>query len=180
MKSAALLLVVIFAIAGCVQQTGQITEITLPGHPVYTFSADVRDSLKYPVSDKEAIRQALLGADKINIIFDGSDAEDNKYFQVVLYNLVTKMQTFFVYEGKIVDFRTYYFIGDQWYNSTGGTIAKPEIEGASIWVKGPNTGGIDNSIIYFDNKIYLQGTTYGNLTLAGDKLALIVLGVERV
>src|SRR3989338_6133802 len=166
MKSAAFLLVVIFAIAGCVQQTGPITEITLHGHPTYTFSTDVMDALKYHVSDKEAIRQALLGANKIDIIFDGSDAEDNKYFQVVLYNLVTKMQTFFVYEGKIVDFRTYYFIGDQWYNATGNTT-KPRIEGTLIWVKGPHTGAVDNSIIYFDNTIYLQGTTYGNLTLAG-------------
>jgi hypothetical protein len=30
------------------------------------------------------------------------------------------------------------------------------------------------------NIIYLQGTSYENLTLAGDKFALIVMGIEKV
>ncbi|MCX6815951.1 MAG: hypothetical protein NT120_03805 [Candidatus Aenigmarchaeota archaeon] len=161
-------------------QTKKITEITLPDQPntVYTFSSDVRDALRYPASSTDNIRYVLFNSNKINIVFNGTSAEDDTYFYTVIFNTIWKMQQFFVNNGKLVDFQQFYFINGTWYVSANETTVKPNITGPIIWIRGPNTGALNNSIELINNTIFLQGTTYGNLTLAGDKLALITLGVD--
>ena len=173
-----ILLITVLIIAGCVQEQpkNQITEVSIPGHPVYTFSNPINEAMKYSITDKDEIHQAILKTRNLNIVFNGSSVEDNTYFQVVLFNVVTKIQTFFVYEHTLLRVNSYYFIGDQWYNLTN-TTSMPNLTGTTLWVKGPNTGATENSLSFANNTIYLQGLSYKNLTLAGDRLVLLVLGV---
>lgn len=174
-----MLLAFVVFLAGCTQQQEQ-TDVQIPGHPVvYSFSNPIKEALKYPVTEKDEIRTMILSSRNMNVIFDGSSAEDNKYFQVVLYNIVTKIQTFFVYEGVLMRFNTYYFIGDKWYNSTDET-ERPDLSGLTLWIKGPDTGATGNSVSFADNTIFVQGMNYKNLTLAGDRLVLLVIGVEKI
>jgi hypothetical protein len=49
-----------------------------------------------------------------------------------------------------------------------------------IWLVGPNTGAKETAVNIDGNIIYIQGTSYENLVLAGDKFALIVMGIERI
>ena len=176
--SGSILLVIVLLISGCVQQQQPVTEVTIPGHPTYTFSNPIDEALKYPVGNEIEIVRSILKSKELNIVFNGSSAEDDAYFQAVLYNIVTKLQTFFVYQGSILRVQTFYFIGDQWYNLTSNTTA-PDIEGLTIWIRGPNTGATENSIKLENSTIYIQGLTYKNLTLAGDRLVLAALGVQK-
>jgi hypothetical protein len=184
---AAIMLIFVIVGSGCVEQspqnTTEITEITIPGHPIYVFSNDVRTALKYNVTYEDDIRHAVLQSGHMNVIFNGSSAEDDTYFSVVLYNVVQKIQTFFVYEGGLMKFDTYYSVNDTWYGTQNNTIPKENITSLKppiIEIRGPNTGATSNEITFDGRKILIQGQTYKNLTLAGDKLALIVMGIKRV
>jgi hypothetical protein len=157
----------------------EMREITIQGHAeTYTFTNDIRESLKVPVNDEFGIRQMFLENDRFNIIFDGSSMQDNAYFRIVLINLA-KISIFFSYESKVIGFDYYYYVGEQWYNSTNENITRPELHNV-IWLKGPSTGATDTSLILNGSTVYLQGTDYKNLTLAGDKLTLLVFGIDRV
>jgi hypothetical protein len=187
MKTAVILLVLIALGMGCVQQTPQnsteITEITLPGHPTYVFSNDVRTALKYNTSFEDDIGHAIRQSGHLNIIFNGSSTEDDAYFSVVLYNVIEKIQTFFVYEGGLMKVDTYYSINNTWYSAGNDTIPYANITALAspiIEIRGPHTGALENSITFNGRRILIQGQSYGNLTLAGDKLALIVMGVKQV
>jgi hypothetical protein len=176
-----IILASIVIISGCTEEQ-KITELKIPGHgnQVYVFSNDIREVLKVPVSDPIEIQQLVWQSDRLNIIFNGSSQQDNAYFQVVAVNIVFKLQTFFAYEGKILQFPVFYYENDNWFNSTGDKLTVLNLEGANLWLLGPDTGAKSTSLYSLDNIIYLQGTDYKNLTLAGDKFALIVMGVDSI
>lgn len=175
------ILLIVFASA-CVQQT-PITEITIPGHPVYTFSNDVRESLQVKADNSDGIRKLISSTRHLTVVFDGSDAKDNGSFGVVAFNIITKLQTYFVYEGQILAVDSYYYIGEQWFgtvNNTNTQVERPGLTDPVIWLKGPSTGANETSVLLDGNIIFVQGLTHKDLTLAGDRLTLIVLGIERV
>lgn len=181
-----ILLIVILAslvlVSGCAEQPQEIKEITIPGHgnQVYTFENDIREALKVPVNSETGVGILMSMYDHYTIVFDGSDMQDNAYFRVVLINL-GKIPIFYAYEGKAISFEYFYYIGDQWYNETDGEIKKPDFSRRpTIWLKGPSTGANETSLTLENNILYLQGTSYKNLTLAGDKLTLIVFGIKSV
>ncbi|MEM7819430.1 MAG: hypothetical protein QXD48_01215 [Candidatus Aenigmatarchaeota archaeon] len=179
-KKYILLIVILILVSGCIQQK-EIKEIMIPGHgnQVYTFENDIREALKVKTNNESGIKEIFLRNDHFNIVFDGSNQQDNAYFRVVLINMA-KIPIYFAYDGRIITFDYYYYIGEQWFNSTDGKITKPELKYPSIWFLGPNTGANETSVNLIDNVIYLQGTSYKNLTLAGDKLTLIVFGIEKI
>jgi len=177
-----LILILVMIISGCVEESKEIKELKIPGHGnhIYQFSNDIREVLNVPVNDPIAIKKLVWQSDRLNIIFNGSSKQDNAYFQVVVINIVSKLQTFFAYEGKLLQFPVFYYENGRWFNSTEDEIILPDLEGANLWLMGPDTGARDTSLFSMGDIIYLQGTDYKNLTLAGDKFALLIMGIDKI
>ena len=172
-------MILLLALAGCVQKP--VTEITLPGHgqQIYAFANDIREALKVPTNDPAGIKALFDSSSKVAIVFNGSSPEDNRYFQVVVVNTVTKLQAYYSYEGKLMRFDVYYYDNEGWHNSTGGAVLQP-LNGAAIWLLGPNTGAAATSVALERSVVYVQGTGYKELTLAADRLSLAFMGIERI
>jgi len=165
----------------------EIKDVRLPGHEgtIYAFSYDIRETLKIPVNDEEAIVDALVRSDKVNIVYkfhNESSLQDSKYFSVLMINVISKVTTFFSYEEIILsDFPVYYIDeNNTWHNSTGDMIAKPNFTDATLWLVGPNTGAKDTSVTIIEKDIYISGTSYENLIKAGDRFVLAVMGIDSV
>ena len=175
-----LILVAMTLIAGCAEQQ-PITEISIQGHgnEIYTFSNDIRESLLVKTNDPEGIKAIGATFTDMNVVFDGSNQQDNAYFRVVLTNINAKLPLFYSYEGRLISFNAYYFIGDTWYKSANQTI-EPNFSSPVLWLSGPSTGAKDTSLNLVNNTIYLSGTSYKNLTLAGDKLVLLFFGIDNI
>lgn len=178
----AIIFISVVFISGCTEQQAEIKEITIDGHgnQVYQFSYDIRESQKIASDDPLAISMLVANSDYMNIVFDGSDNQDNGYFQVVLINIVQKLTTYYSYEGKAFSgLPIYYYITENntivWYNSAQENITEPDLSGTTLWLLGPSTGANETSVRLNNNTIYIQGTSYKNLTLAGDKFALIFM-----
>ncbi|MFA4820116.1 MAG: hypothetical protein WC613_04120 [Candidatus Aenigmatarchaeota archaeon] len=176
-----LLLLSVILVAGCTEQQ-PITEISVQGHgnEIYTFSNDIRESLRVKTNDPEGIM--IIGATftDMNVVFDGTNQQDNAYFRVVMTNIIAKLPVFYSYEGRLISFNAYYFIGDTWYKSANETIEKPNFSSPILWLSGPSTGAKDTSLNLVNNTIHLSGTDYKNLTLAGDKLVLLFFGIDNI
>lgn len=179
MKKILIGLVVLVFIAGCTEQQ-PITEISIPGHgnQIYTFTNDIREALRVKTNDPEGIKSTGKTLTKINIVFDGSNTQDNAYFRVVLINIGAKLPTYYAYEGRLVTFDSYYFIGDKWYNATSEEITKPNFTETVLWLSGPSTAN-ETSLTLKGNIIYLRGDSYKGLTLAGDKLVLLFFQIDK-
>ena len=181
MKKIFLILIAVLLISGCVQQEAKITEIKIPGHgnTIYTFNNDIRDALKLEVDNPEKIREMFYSG-KMDIVFDGSDNSKNAYFTVILIDLINrgdgKIPTFLAFEGKWIDFDTYYFIGDAWHNKTDDVIQKPNFTEPVLWLSIGNETSIETD----DNIIYMKGKELFGLRLAGDRLTLAVFGINRI
>lgn len=184
MKYAILVIALVF-IAGCVQQQEQpITEISVPGHgQVYTFANDIRQSIKVRAESAQEIRDLFRSERHWNIVFNGSDEKDNGAFRVALIDITSKVPFYFAYEGKTTTIDTYYFLsenGTQWYNATAAPIAEPQLPGLTLWLKGPATGAAGTSVTLQNKTVLLQGTSQKNLSLAADRLVLIVFGIDSL
>ena len=171
---------VVLLISGCTSQQ-PVTEITIPGHgsQVYAFANDIHEALTVKTNDLAGIHQ--IGNDFLvmNIVFNGANQTDNAYFRVVVFDLLSKMSTYYNYEGKYVAFNTFYYIGDKWYNYTGGEIEKPQFAAPVLWLIGPSEAS-GTYVNLQGNTITLSGTSYKELTLAGDKLALTFFGIDQI
>ena len=178
-----LIILVVFAVvlvAGCAQEL-PVTEVVIPGHgsQVYTFSNDIRQSLLVNTNDPEGIKAIGRQLTIMNVVFDGSNQQDNAYFQVVLTNIVAKLPIYYSYEGRLIRFNSFYFLDGQWYNSTNEEIERPEFNGPVLWLVGSSTAN-DTSLTLTNNTIYFSGDSYKGLTLAGDKLVLLFFGIDSV
>lgn len=178
MKKEYLALIVVIAASACVQP---IHEITFPGHgqQVYTFESDIREILEIPINDPASAKLAFDVDNSINIVFDGSSEDDNGFFRVVLINMA-KIPIFYSYDGRAQDFDYYYFLNDTWFNETNGEIEEPNITGTTVVLKGPNTGASQTAVTVSGNIITLEGTSFGGLKNAGDRLVLAVFGINNV
>ena len=174
------ILFVVVLVAGCAQQK-PVTELTIPGHgsEVYTFSNDIRESLKVKTNDPQGIKDIGLQLERINIVFNGSSKQDNGYFSAVLIGLINKVSLYYAYEGRVIYFDSYYFLNDTWYNSTNEVIEKPVFSGTVLWLVGPSSAN-ETSLTLINNTIYMRGADYKGLTLASDKLVLLLFGIEKI
>jgi hypothetical protein len=172
----------IVAVALCVQEQAPIKEIADPGHNyIYTFNNDIRQSLLVKADNTNAIRDLFLNQSSLNVVFNGTDEYDNGMFRLALIDIMSKIPFYLANEGKSVTFSVYYFtdIGEeQWFNSTGEQIEKPSLENFTLWLKGPATGATETSVTLQGKTVYLQGTSQLNMSLAADKLTLIVFGIN--
>src|SRR3989344_4929810 len=176
-----LILVAMTLIAGCAEQQ-PITEISIQGHgnEIYTFSNDIRESLLIKTNNPEGIKLIGKTFTDMNVVFNGSDQQDNAYFRVVLTNINAKLPIYYSYEGRLISFNAYYFIDGIWYRSANQTVEKPSFSSPVLWLSGPSTGATDTSLNLVNNTIYLSGTDYKNLTMAGDKLVLLFFGIDNI
>ncbi len=181
MKLYLLLIGIAIIAAGCVQQEDtSIREVAIQGHAeIYTFSNDIKDAIKVNTTEPEEIRKQFY-RDRMNVIFDGSSQQDNAYFTVLMSNIMAKVPVYLAYEGVLIEFQPYYFIDSTWYDKKGNEIEKPVFEGPVLWLKGPSTGAEETSVKLENSTITLQGTDYKELTLAGDKLALVLMKIDAV
>lgn len=180
MKYIVFALVILVIAAGCVQEKTPIKEISIPGQAkIYQFSSDLRSAVMVKSNDEASINNIFYTAKNINIVFDGSSETDNAYFNAVLIDFGSKVPLYLSYDGIQIKFTPFYTIGDDWYNATDDKITKPNFTEPVLMLKGPDTGAEDTSVNIFNNTIVLQGTSYKNLTLAGDKLTLIVFGIDK-
>ncbi len=176
-----LILLTVVAISGCTEER-PIMEVQIPGHgnEIYAFSNDIRESLLVKTNEPEGIKAIGKSFTKMNIVFDGSNTQDNAYFSAILISILSKLPLYYSYETRLVYFDSYYFIGDTWYNSTSEEIERPDFQDPVLWLSGPSTGANETSLILENNTIHLNGNSYNGLTLAGDKLVLLFFGVDNV
>ncbi len=179
MKYAAILSIIVLAlVAGCLQEQ-PLKEIVIPGQEaIYVFTYDIRESIKAASDNEKTIRSLFVDSVSMNIVYDGSSNQDNAYFIVALTNIGNKLRPYMANTGRFVKFDYYYYIGDYWYNSTDDIVDKPNLTGPTLMLKGPETGATETSVRLNDNNtVVVQGTSYRNLTLAADKLSLIIFDV---
>ncbi len=178
MKYFYLIIVAAVFISGCAQQ--EIKELYISRHNVvYTFSHDVRESLNVPLDDSAQIIETMSRNERIIFVFNGSSAQDNAFFAVTSFNIVSKLDQYFFNEGAFVYFDVYYFLNDTWYNKTEHVQQNPDLSGTVIWLKGPNTGAQRTAVYMKDSYIFVEGTDSKNLALAGDRLVLLVMGINK-
>ncbi|MBI4170158.1 MAG: hypothetical protein HY514_00550 [Candidatus Aenigmarchaeota archaeon] len=177
-------LIAVVLVAGCVQQDLPITEITIPGHTqIYTFNNDIRQSILVKAESEPEIFTLFQNERHLNIVFNGTDELDNGMFRIVLIDINAKIPFYFASQGKGTTIDVYYFISDngtQWYNFRSEPIPEPALKGLTLWLKGPATGATETSITLQDKTVLLQGTSQKNLSLAADKLVLIVFDINSI
>lgn len=173
-------LVSVLVVSGCTEQQ-PITEVSIPGHgnQIYAFHNDIRESLTVPVNNPAGIKALINSSNGMNLVFDGSSPQDNAYFTVVTTEVTEKISTYYSYEGKLFGFAPYYYMGEQWYDSGGVEINGPP-SGPVLWLLGPSTGANGTSLRLENSTVYLSGDSYKGLTLASDKLALLVFNIDKV
>lgn|SRR3989338_1854212 len=177
----ALAILAIILVAGCAEQKQPQNEIYIQGHgdQIYTFANDINEALKVSTNDPEGIKSIGRSFSKMNIVFNGSDQQDNAYFRVVLVNIGAKVPSYFSYEGRLVYFDTFYFLDEGWFNSANEQIPQPLFADPVLWLRGPATGANETSLMLENNTIYLNGDSYKGLTLAGDKFVLLLFGIDK-
>ena len=170
----------IVLISGCVEEQ-PVTELYVPGHgnQIYTFSNDIRESLLVETNDPEGIKEIGKNLVKLNVVFNGSSEQDNAYFRVVLVNLAAKLPTYYSYEGRLMYFDPYYFVGEKWYNSSNEEIQMPVFSEPVLWLYGPSSTN-ETSLTLEGNIIRLRGKDYRGLPLAGDKLTLLFFQIDKI
>ncbi|HLD85768.1 MAG TPA: hypothetical protein VI968_04385 [archaeon] len=180
MKYIVFALAVLVIVAGCVQEKAPIKEISIPGQAkIYQFTNDLRSAVLVKSNDETGIKNIFYAAKNINIVFDGSSETDNAYFSAVLIDFGAKVPLYLSYDGVQIKFTPFYTLSDDWYNATDDKIPEPTFIEPVLVIKGPSTGAEETSVNLYNNTIVLQGTSYKNLTLAGDKLTLIVFGIDK-
>ncbi len=177
----------LLVVSGCVAKEKPINVLE-QGLTKYSFINDVREILKVDVNAPHDINNILINTKKINVVFDGVSVNDNSYFRVLLTNLLTHFRLYFENNAmKLPMIETFYYLQDengQWYTSENKTIPKPSFKEPTLWLKGPNTGATETSIEFKDDRnqniVYLSGTDYKNLTLVGERLSLVIMGINSV
>ncbi len=181
MKLLLLLLTAVVLVAGCAEQAS-LKELYIPGHgdQIYAFSSDINEALRVSTNDPEGIKEIGKSLETLNIVFNSSDAQDNAYFRVILIDIVSKLSTYYPYEGRLVYFNTYYYSGENWYNSSNEQLQQPSFSGPVLWLYGPATGANETSLTLEGNNIYLRGASLAGLRLASDKLVLLFFQIDKL
>jgi hypothetical protein len=177
----------IILITGCTQTSAEqpITNLTFPGHSImYTFNNDIRESILLDVPQYSGIRSLFYRESTINIVFNGTNEQDNGMFQVPLIDFTAKVPFYLAAEGKNETLRLFYYVDEgnvtQWYDFENNQIDKPDFDGTVIWLRGPMDGANSTSIRLENNTIFVQAQNNRNMSVAFDKLTLIVMGIDNI
>ncbi len=170
------LLILLVLVSACTQT--EIKELFVTSHnTVYTFSYDVREALKVPVENSDQIIRTFAENSEITLVFNGTSGSDNAIFAVTSFNIVSNVGQYFKNEGIPVYFDVKYFVNDTWYNKTGPH--DPDLSGTVIWLKGPATGAQRTAVYMNNGHIFVEGTDSKNVILAGDRLFLLLIGINK-
>jgi len=146
----------------CVEEQKNITSIEIDNQ-IYQFNTNLYESDKIKCNDEYGVKSLFDSSHKFCIAFDNSSQTDNSYCTVVSYNLVFKITRYYTLSNRTVNF----------------SVCSPEEQrDLTIWLKGPNTGADETSVMLTDSTITVQGTDFNNLEMAGDNLILIIFGVK--
>ena len=164
-----LILLAVFS-SMCTEKQEGLHNIRIGNH-VYVFTSDIREAMRVSVNEPMKIKKLIDNADRIDVVFNASE-EDNKYFAVVGFNIVSKLQTYYASLGWAKDFR-------------GMPIENATFQHPTIFLRGPSTGATNTSVWLLHtnntkNIIIVQGKTFEDMEKAGDKLVLTVLGVNEI
>src|SRR3989344_8904860 len=177
-----IVLIPVLLVAGCIQEP--LHNITISEHNVdYIFTSNNRKAIQVPANNPEEIRDLMIQNYRINLVFDGSDAQDNGLISVALFDITSKLTTYFISENISKEFAIYYYIDDQWYDIKKNQTEKPDFnkeDEVTLWMLGPRTGAAKTSVNLEGRIITVQGTSRENIAKAADKLVLIVMGIEKV
>ncbi len=159
------LVALIITAAGCAEKKDEkITEITIKGQS-YVFSEDIWETLKVPTGSWTKINH-ILNDSEIQVVFDGTTT-DNSYFAVVGYNIAFKLSRFRAWELREINFTT-------------ATLDNAIFDKPTVYMKGPNTGANETSVTIDNQTVIVQGTDFKNLTMAGDRLVLVVFEINDI
>jgi len=172
----------IIVISGCAEEKKPLTEIRISGHEhVYTFRNDIRESINVPTTNEVAIAKLIMNCSELNIVFNGTSREDNQYIAIAVFDTVSRLLVYFANEGKAISFPVYYFNETGWFKENMSIPGLPYSQNyCYIWFVGPNTGAKETSVVLNGNIVYIQGTSFKNLTMAADKLSLIMMGMNNI
>ncbi|GEM_PF-2193863 len=176
------LVLIVGLLSGCATKQTPITVLE-QGFDKYIFSNDIRDALKVNANASE-IRSVFAGQKKMNIVFNGVSPNDNGYFRVVIFNFLNKIRTYLQNNDfDIPKIEPYYYLDGEsgsWFNLNNENISRPVFENPTIWLKGPNTGANETGIKRDNAVVYLTGNNAKNLTLAGERLTLLLMGIDSI
>lgn len=161
MKNSFLMLLLFLCL--CISTQQPITKLYIDNN-VYTFSIDIHKSLQVPVKDEQNIRDVLLNSKYIEIVFNGT-SNDNAYFAVVGFNIAYKLAK---YRNSL----------NNPVNISAVEISNATFKNTSIVLLGPRSGAKRFGIHMSNLTIYVEGRNYEELIMSGDKLILIVMGVD--
>lgn len=168
MKKILILFVIAIAISGCADDN-EVHKITVD-NVNYQFVTNILESQNVTIENSTYIRNLVKDEDNINIFFDPNKG-DEAIVQEVGINIVVKIQYFYRNVGWEKNFETYFL------NET----SVEDVNGANIWIKGPNTGGNQTKVyLYNNNTIVVEGDTNQELRQAADRLSLTVIGVDKL
>ncbi len=160
-----LVLVLVFS-SMCTEKQQSLHKIRIGNH-VYAFTSNILESINVSVNEPKKIKELIDNANRVDVVFNASD-EDNKYFAVVGFNIVSKLQTYYTSLGWAKDFK-------------GIPMENATFQYTTILLKGPTTGATNMSVELTNDKIIIvQGTSFEEMEKAGDKLALVVLGINEI
>jgi len=127
----------------------------------FVFTTNPKEAMRFPSEGEEEIKLLFDRAELVCFDFINQSEEDNAYFAKIGFNLVFKLT------------RYYSLLGVR----KGFKVCKEE---PKILMLGPNSGASRNGIRLENATVVVEATSYKALELAGDKLALIVMGVKEV
>lgn len=173
---AALLVILLMLIAGCVHQPKSTNDFEreLAGHTLH-FRANLTEAAAVPVyPDAGALRELLLNPDllAIKIAFIPNETE-NEFYAVTGYELSYKLTAIL---------RAKY---DRAIPISAMVLeGEPETKASTaiIWMRGPSLASetairVKNNIIFVDGAVLTEvSKKYTDLDLAADKLLLVMLG----
>jgi hypothetical protein len=139
---------------------------------LYEFSNNIYDSLKIPITDKDRIYEKLIMPNRVWMLFS---ADDNaSAVAVAAASITAKVQYYNSYSlAKMIVFGTYELTNQSGENN----LTVDELNGTLIEVRGPMLAN-ETSVSLEGGIIVVQGTNYTQLSMAADRLTLVLFENE--
>jgi hypothetical protein len=144
----------------CIETKKNLTVLNLSGE-LFVFSTNLYDAIKFNSTNETEIKKIFDESPRICFTFNNQSTRDNSYFAVISFNTVYKITRYYSLHGMKKEIRA--------CNNEPKVI-----------MLGPHSGAKTNSISLINRTIILQATSYQKLKEGGDKLVLIVFGIESL
>ncbi len=132
------------------------------GFREYVFSHPAGEIGKVRIYGDVPVADFFFNNSEFTVTFDPSDERDNGYFSKIGFNLVSKLNYFFIDRNERKVFRA------KIYNELN------ESDRNIILLRGPNSGAIKNGISLEGNTLIIEGLTYDELEKASERVVVEV------